>query len=135
VSGDAPVRVDARAAAGRAYDMVETIATVWLPVTDMERALDFYEGTLGMDVEQRDGEWSMLKAGKVGIGLNARESPAGDGGAVVAFRADQEIQAAVDALAEKGVEVPGGVTEHPWGRVATFKDPDGNDLQYYEPPS
>jgi predicted enzyme related to lactoylglutathione lyase len=115
--------------------MVESLATVWLPVTDMDRALQFYEDTLGLDVEQREEDWSMVKVGEVRIGLNGRESPSGDGGAVVAFKADQEIEAAVETLSGKGVEVPGGVTEHPWGRVATFKDPDGNDLQYYEPPS
>src|SRR3954469_15319083 len=115
--------------------MANAIATVWLPVTDMDRAVGFYGDTLGLAVEQHDDDWSMLKAGDVRIGLNGRESPSGDGGAVVAFRAEQEIQAAVDGLADKGVDVPGGVTEHPWGRVATFKDPDGNDLQFYEPPS
>jgi predicted enzyme related to lactoylglutathione lyase len=115
--------------------MVEAIATVWLPVTDMQRALSFYEDTLGLGVEQREDEWSMVRVGDVGIGLNARESPSGDGGAVIAFRADEEIESAVETLKGKGVEVVGGVTDHPWGRVATFKDPDGNDLQYYEPPS
>ena len=100
----------------------------------MDRAVSFYGDTLGLDVEQHDPEWAMLTAGDVKIGLNARESPSGDGGAVVAFRADKQIEEAVDELSGKGVEIPGGVTEHPWGRVATFKDPDGNDLQYYEPP-
>jgi predicted enzyme related to lactoylglutathione lyase len=33
------------------------------------------------------------------------------------------------------VDVPGGVTEHPWGKVAPFVDPDGNDLQLFEPPA
>lgn len=23
---------------------------------------------------------------------------------------------------------------HPWGRVATLEDPEGNDVQLYEPP-
>jgi len=30
--------------------------------------------------------------------------------------------------------VPAGISEHPWGRVATFKDSEGNDVQLYEPP-
>jgi predicted enzyme related to lactoylglutathione lyase len=114
--------------------MIEALATVWLPVNDMQQAVSFYGDTLGLEVEQRDEEWSMLKAGEVRIGLNGRESPSGDGGAVVAFRAHKDIEGAVEDLVQKGVEVPGGVTEHPWGRVATFKDPDGNDLQFYEPP-
>jgi hypothetical protein len=27
------------------------------------------------------------------------------------------------------------VSEHQWGRIVPFKDPDGNDLQLYAPPS
>ena len=38
-------------------------------------------------------------------------------------------------LKEQGVEVSAEISEHPWGRVATFKDSEGNDLQLYEPPS
>jgi predicted enzyme related to lactoylglutathione lyase len=54
---------------------------------------------------------------------------------VVAFRPDGEIDDTVSELEGKGVEfAAGGISEHPWGRVATFKDPDGNDLQLYAPP-
>src|SRR3954452_8893236 len=91
---------------GKGSHMVEALATVWLPVTDMDRAVSFYGDTLGLEVEQRDEEWSMLKTGEVRIGLNGRESPSGDGGAVTAFRAKEGIEQAVEALAEKGVDVP-----------------------------
>src|SRR4051794_31076109 len=123
-----------RADPGKGQGMVDALATVWLPVNDMEKAVSFYSDTLGLEVEQRDEDWSMLKTGDVRVGLNGRESPSGDGGAVVAFRAQKDIEAAVEDLAEKGVDVPAGVTEHPWGRVATFKDPHGNDLPFFEPP-
>ncbi len=33
------------------------------------------------------------------------------------------------------MDIPGDISEHAWGRVASFKDPDGNDLQLYEPPA
>ncbi len=116
--------------------MVEQVDVIWLPVSDMGKALEFYGQTLGLDVEQQEEEWSMLRAGDGSrIGLNGRESPSGDGGAVIAFRASGGIDSAIEDLKGKGVEVVGGVTDHPWGRVATFKDPDGNDLQFYEPPS
>jgi len=53
----------------------------------------------------------------------------------LAFRPDGEIDDTVSELEGKGVEfAAGGISEHPWGRVATFKDPDGNDLQLYAPP-
>ena len=38
-------------------------------------------------------------------------------------------------LQGKGVEFAGGISDHPWGRIAPFKDSEGNDLQFYVPPS
>lgn len=116
--------------------MIDGIATVWLPVSDMDRALRFYAETLGLDVEQQEDDWSMVTAGSVSIGLNGRdeENSGGEGGAVIAFRPSEDIEEAVEALSAEGVEIAGGVTEHPWGKVATFLDPDGNELQLYEPP-
>ena len=116
--------------------MIDGIATVWLPVSDMDRALQFYSETLGMDIEQHQEEWSMVTAGSVSIGLNGREeeTPGGEGGAIIAFRPSEDIDTAVESLSAEGVEIAGGVTEHPWGKVATFRDPDGNELQLYEPP-
>jgi predicted enzyme related to lactoylglutathione lyase len=68
-------------------------------------------------------------------GLNARERTGnGAGGAVIAFQPQDGLEQAVSRLREEGVEFPGDISEHPWGRVAAFKDPDGNDLQFYEPP-
>jgi len=117
--------------------MVHGVSVVWLPVTDIGRAVEFYGGTLGLEVQDQQEQWAQLKAGEQQIGLNARdeETPGGDGGAVLAFRPDDGIEAAVEELKGKGVEFAGDVSDHPWGRVATFKDPDGNDLQLYEPPS
>ncbi len=37
-------------------------------------------------------------------------------------------------LKGKGVEFSAGISEHDWGRIATFNDTEGNDLQLYEPP-
>ncbi len=117
--------------------MLQGVSVVWLPVDDMDRAVGFYEGTLGLTVRDRQEQWAEIDAGEVTIGLNARdsESPGGEGGAVVAIPPDGEIHDTLSELEGKGVELAaGGITDHPWGRVATFKDPDGNDLQLYAPP-
>ena len=44
------------------------------------------------------------------------------------------LEVTVNDLQSQGVEVHAGISEHPWGRVATFKDSEGNDVQLYEPP-
>ncbi len=115
--------------------MIHGTAAVWLPVSDMEKALTFYRDRLGLKELQSESDWSMLDANGLRLGLNANESPRGDGGAVIAFQPRGGLDEAVQELRSGGVEVPGEISEHPWGRIATFKDPDGNDLQLYEPPS
>ena len=116
--------------------MVHGVSVVWLPVTEIDRAVKFYGETLGLEVQDQQEQWAQLKAGNQPVGLNAREeeSPGGDGGAVLAFSPEGGIDAAVEELKGRGVEFAGDISDHPWGRIATFKDPDGNDLQLYEPP-
>ena len=116
--------------------MIDGISVVWLPVSDMDKALEFYGSTLGLDIEQQEDEWSLVTAGAIRIGLNGRDSetPGGEGGAIIAFSPSNDIEDAVSDLEGAGVEIAGGVSEHPWGKVATFRDPDGNELQLYESP-
>ena len=53
--------------------MVKGVANVWVPVKDIERALDFYQNTLGFSVIKRDGPWAEVDADGLNIGLNGRE--------------------------------------------------------------
>ena len=117
--------------------MIKGVAAVWLPVTDMGRAVAFYGETLGLEVTEHDGDWSEIDANGLRLGLNGSESesPSGDGGALVAFQPDGELDDEVKRLRDAGVEFSDDVSEHPWGRIVPFKDPDGNDLQLYAPPS
>ena len=116
--------------------MVRGIANVWVPVEDIERALDFYENALGFSVIKRDGPRAEIDANGINIGLNGREPQGAQdgGGPVITFQAEAGLEAAVEELEGKGVAFPAQISEHEWGRVATFKDSEGNDLQLYEPP-
>jgi predicted enzyme related to lactoylglutathione lyase len=112
------------------------VAAVWMPVDDMSRAVKFYGETLGLAVTSEDDNWSMLSAGGVKIGLNSRESTHGrdTGGAVLTFEPDIDLYDEIVRLTDAGVEFVGEVSQHPWGRIASFKDSEGNDLQLFEPP-
>lgn len=116
--------------------MVQGVANVWLPVQDMERAMSFYRDVLGLEVQKQSAEWSELDAHGLSIGLNGREprGASADGGAVITFAAD-DIDAEVERLTAKGAQFTGGVSSYDWGRVAPFKDSEGNDLQLYAPPA
>ncbi len=80
--------------------------------------------------------WAEIDASGLNIGLNGRESEGAqsDGGPVITFQPEGGLDAAVEALRGKGVHFPAEFSEHDRGRVATFKDSEGNDLQLYEPP-
>ena len=111
------------------------VATVWVPVDDMARAVDFYSDTLGLSVKMRTDEWTEIDANGLTIGLNAREGTARahDGGAVITFQPEGSLDDEVSRL--QGVDFADGITDQPWGRIAAFHDPDGNVLELYEPPS
>ncbi len=117
--------------------MIQGVAVVWMPVEDIERAKGFYRDTLGLSIQKEDGPWAEVDANGLTIGLNGREPSGaqGEGGPVVTFQTEAGLEETVNDLQSQGVEVPAGISEHPWGRVATFKDTEGNDIQLYEPPS
>ena len=109
--------------------MLEGVAVVWMPVQDIERAKGFYGDTLGLQITNEDGDWAEVDA-------NGREpeGAAADGGPVMTFQPEAGLETTVDDLKNQGVEVRAGISEHPWGRVATFEDSEGNNVQLFEPP-
>ena len=116
--------------------MASGVATVWLPVENMSRAVKFYGETLGLTVKSEGDDWSELKADGLTIGLNGRETThdGTTGGAVITFEPDVDLYDEIVRLTDRGVQFIGEVADHPWGRIATFKDSEGNDLQLFEPP-
>jgi catechol 2,3-dioxygenase-like lactoylglutathione lyase family enzyme len=117
--------------------VIKGVANVWVPVEDVERALDFYQNTLGFSVIKQDGPWAEVDANGLNIGLNGREPEGAQagGGPVVTFQPEAPLEAVVEDFEGKGVEFAAGISEHERGRVATFEYSEGNDLQLYEPPS
>lgn len=111
------------------------IDVVSLPVSDQERARDFYVDTLGFELVRQNKmgpvqQWIQVapKGGQASITLVTwfDTMPAGSLQGLVLHTDD--VDAEVSALAGKGVAIPDGVQDAPWGRYAVFADPDGNRL-------
>ena len=117
--------------------MLRGIANVWVPVEDIDRALTFYHNTLDFPLIKQDVPWAEIDANGLNNGLNGRgpQGAQAGGGPIITFQPEAGMEAAVRELEGKGVEFPAQKSEHEWGRVATFKDSEGNNLQLYEPPS
>ena len=110
-----------------------------IPVTDLAKAREFYEGKLGLNVKQEDeGEGLLLEAGKGSMLYLYKRPPAPSQHTLASFHV-QDIDAEMDELIAKGVEfehydMPGlktdekGIAVMGTMRGSWFKDPDGNIL-------
>jgi len=98
-------------------------------------------GALLVTAVEGSDAWRHTAYGFVHDDAHALLAPLEDPGAVeVTFDADYDQQveggdgdldAEVERLKAAGVEFSDGVSEHAWGRIVPFKDPDGNDLQLF----
>jgi catechol 2,3-dioxygenase-like lactoylglutathione lyase family enzyme len=105
-----------------------------VPVTDQDRARDFYVGTLGLQLVADtamgpDQRW--VQVGPAGAATSITlvtwfdQMPAGSlSGLVLQTR---DIDGDCERLRAAGVELE-GPKDAPWGRHAILRDPDGNGL-------
>ena len=111
-----------------------------IPVSDMARAREFYEGTLGLSggKDQDDGGHTYPSGGGSFIHVYPSPANAGASGATLAAWMVEDVEGAVDELIAKGVtfEQYGeplstdakGIARLGQSEIAWFRDPDGNIL-------
>lgn len=109
--------------------------TLSLPVSDLDRSLDWYRRILGMDLLYRldDMGWCEVSSPvqRVNVGLSVVEQP-NPGGATPTFGVT-DIDVARAFLEKEGVRIDGDtVTIEGMVRLLTFYDPDDNSLMFYQ---
>lgn len=117
------------------------IQDVHYGVADMPRALVFYRDVLGMRVVDSNPWWTSLDCFGSRIGLHGsggepvppivQDAHGPLRGAVLTLRST-DIDADVEYLKRHEVPVVGRSDNH-WGRLALFRDPDGNLLKLMQP--
>jgi catechol 2,3-dioxygenase-like lactoylglutathione lyase family enzyme len=115
------------------------IELIFVPVTDVDRARDFY-ASLGWNVDndQEVDESTRFvqmtppgSACSIAFGRGIADTEPGSlRGIQLVIR---DADAALALLKEKGVDAD-GVDDQPWGRFVTFHDPDGNEYTLQELP-
>lgn len=106
--------------------------TLEMSVTDMDKAVAWWQDTLGMTLAYRADEmgWAEIQLPTTGVtvGLNVNGPGAGTGGATIVLGV-ADIEAARAELEGKGVAFPKPTEEIPgMVRLAEFSDPFGNRL-------
>jgi catechol 2,3-dioxygenase-like lactoylglutathione lyase family enzyme len=111
------------------------VKIVSVPVSDQDRARDFYVNRLGLRVVRDDPmgpdqRWVELAVGDGSTSLTLvtwfDAMPPGSCQGLVFMTSD--LEQTVADLREQGVEFRRGIEDAPWGRQAVLYDPDGNGL-------
>ena len=113
---------------------VKNIAFVAYPVTDKQRATDFYEGLLGLKrtstSENPDGFWFEYDLGPNTLCISNYWKPAASSeqpGPTVGLEVE-DIDAAMATFKEQGIRIPMEPMDAPACRFALVLDPDGNSI-------
>jgi catechol 2,3-dioxygenase len=118
------------------------IGHVHLKVADLDRALDFYTGVLGFELQARMGEdAAFISAGGYHhhIGLNTWQSkggsppPPGTTGlfhTAIRYPTRRALAGAVRRLAEAGIPLD-GASDHGVSEAIYLRDPDQNGVELY----
>jgi catechol 2,3-dioxygenase-like lactoylglutathione lyase family enzyme len=112
-------------------------ATIY--VTDMDRSVEFYTGTLGLGLAFRAGDsWAQIDAGRgLTLGLHVAPhgvpSPGTNGSITVGFEVARPIDEVARELGRRGVAVRRPPSDGA-AKLAFFNDPDGNSLYAAEVP-
>jgi catechol 2,3-dioxygenase-like lactoylglutathione lyase family enzyme len=116
--------------------MIKGIKFVGVPVSDQQRALDFYTQKLGFRVvtDQPFNDtlrWIELGIGRSGAGITLF-TPPGHENRIGTFTGislvADDVKATCRELAAKGVRFVQEPREADWGTSAIFADPDGNEF-------
>ena len=127
---------------GKPIDPRTEIGHVHLKVADLDRALAFYNGTLGFEITQRMGRGAaFLSAGGYHhhIGLNTWESQGGEPPApgttglyhfAIRYVDRAALGDALRRLNDAGVRLE-GASDHGVSEALYLRDPDGNGIELY----
>ncbi|PYI57896.1 MAG: glyoxalase, partial [Verrucomicrobia bacterium] len=110
---------------------IKNIAFVGIPVTDMKRAREFYEGVLGLKIadEMMSGKWIEYAVGDETLAIaNVGEQwTPSDQGTGAAFEVE-DFDDAIKRLKDWHVRFAAEPFETPCCHMAVVQDPDGNKL-------
>jgi predicted enzyme related to lactoylglutathione lyase len=102
--------------------VIEKIENITIPVSDLKKAINFYENILGLKKRDEWSNYATLNIGEMMLGLD----PAPKADLQIYMNVD-DVDKVYDTLKAKGVRFLTEPKDQYWGgRTAMFTDPDGN---------
>lgn len=117
--------------------MTPTLYSVAIFVTDIDRAVDFYETTLGLPLQKRGSFGAEFFAEGMRLGVHPAEHP--NARAMVGRETGitMHVEGLLNycsVLLDAKVPFVQEPTQQSWGIMAVIADPDGNRIALWEPP-
>lgn len=116
---------------------VKDIAFVGYPVTDIDRAKDFYERVLGLNctmdhaIHDGEGRWIEYEIGASALAISNLWPASGQSGPTAALEVS-DLDETLTILEKEGVEIKSEVMSSPSCRFFIIADPDGNDITIHQ---
>jgi catechol 2,3-dioxygenase-like lactoylglutathione lyase family enzyme len=119
-------------------EQLDSVGAITMFVADRDRAKAFYERTFDAKSVYEDDQSIAFKFDQLIVNLLVTSEAPGLIGPAVVARQDagsrfqltigvDDVDAACEVLADRGVELLNGPIDRPWGmRTAAFADPDGH---------
>lgn len=114
--------------------VVKGLSVVYLYVRDLERSCAFYRDVLGVALEQADENWAEATLGSTRFALHRLHAgtPEPHSGTIHLDFEVEDIDAAAARLLVAGVDVH-ELRREAYGSHCTFVDPDGYELELFQP--
>lgn len=117
--------------------MIREFAFVGIPVTDMKRARDFYEGVLGLHAttKEADANWVEYEVGNATLGLASygeRWKPGASGSGTMASFETDDVDAMMRKVKSSGATIALEAMDSPVCRFGMVLDPDGNTIMLHK---
>jgi predicted enzyme related to lactoylglutathione lyase len=119
--------------------LVDDVTAILLISPNAKRLCEFYRATLGLPLEEEDHDGMPLhygySLGNVHIAIHPADSwpgvPTRNAQSPVITFSTSHLKEVADRLAANGVQVT-GPTDHGFGSIVSFRDPDGNHVSVLE---
>jgi|ERR1700691_5180013 catechol 2,3-dioxygenase-like lactoylglutathione lyase family enzyme len=114
---------------------ITRVQIVSVPVSDQDRALEFYVGVLGFELLQDAPmgptmRWVQIapKGAQTTVTLVTWFPTMEPGSYKGLLLETDSLEEDIERVTNAGVVIEGGIKEEFWGRYVTFDDPDGNGI-------
>lgn len=119
---------------------IRKIQVVPVPVSDQDKAKEFYSSVLGLEVLQdmrmdENSRWVQLQphGSEASITLVTWFPSMPPGSLKGLVLETDDLEGTISEMASKGFMMDAEIDSQPWGRFVSFDDPDGNGIVLRQP--